>query len=119
MATVKKPMKKAMKKTAPKRMMMQAPPTASGPMMKKGGVVKAQNGATADSTGFFKKEMKTAKKNLASSYSKSYPEVSAASNKLTAASKNLSRQSNKGKAGYDANGFPVKQKMGGKTSKKK
>ena len=84
--------------------------------------------ATTDSTGFFKKEVRKAGKNLADAYSVSYPAVSSASNKLATANKNLKRQALKGKAGYDANGNPIKKdkkggvvkskmKMGGKMAK--
>ena len=85
-------------------------------------VKKAQKGITAtkDSTGYFKNEVKKATKNLSSKYDKptSYSEISSASNKLAEASKNLKRQSQKGKPGYDANGFPLKkEKIGGKVRK--
>jgi len=65
---------------------------------------------TKDSTAYYKKEVKNATKNLADSYSgtKGYPGISAASNKLRDANKNLERQSKKGKPGYDAMGFPKK-----------
>jgi hypothetical protein len=65
---------------------------------------------TQDSTTFYKKEVKKATKNLADSYSSptSYSRISVASNKLTAAGKNLERQSKKGKPGYDKMGFPKK-----------
>jgi len=60
---------------------------------------------TKDSTAYYKKEVKKATKNLFDSYSGPYSGVSAASNKLTTASKNLERQKLKGKPGYDAMGF--------------
>ena len=37
----------------------------------------------------------------------------------TEAQKNIDRQKLKGKPGYDANGFPLKKKMGGSTKAKK
>lgn len=58
-----------------------------------------------DSTAYYKKEVKKATKNLSNSYSGTYSGVSAASNKLAAASKNLERQKLKGKPGYDEMGF--------------
>lgn len=65
---------------------------------------------TQDSTAYYRKEVKKATKNLADSYSKAnpYPVISAASNRLAAANKNLERQGRKGKPGYDAMGFPKK-----------
>ena len=115
MATVKKPMKKAIKKASPKMMrqaapMMQAPPSGSqpmggGPMMKKGGKVKkAQKGASVDSTSYFKnmgaqgaKEMAAAKTPVAQSV---------ASNKIAQATKGEARQKVK-----------KTMKMGGKVKK--
>jgi hypothetical protein len=141
MAMMKKPAKKAMKKSAPKKAMkkapaktmmppMQAPPTGSapmggGPMMKKGGKIKKyQNSntplskATKDSSAYFKRQGDLAAQEMSDAFSKGTPAVSAASNKIAKADKNLARQKNKGKAGFDANGFPLKKnKMGGKMSK--
>jgi hypothetical protein len=75
---------------------------------------------TPDSSAYYKKEVNKATKNLSATYDKptSYSVTSAASNKLAAADKNLARQKMKGKPGYDANGFPIKQKKGGVTKKK-
>lgn len=58
-----------------------------------------------DSTGFYKKEVKKAVKNLADSYVGPSSSTSLASNKLAVANKNLKRQALKGKPGYDAMGF--------------
>jgi hypothetical protein len=98
--------------------------------MKKAGkkpksLTKAQNGKivkpTADSTGYYKKEIKGYDQLI-----KSEPNTPIGkSNKLvymdakSKAYSNLNRQSLKGKPGYDANGFPIKKKMGGSVKAKK
>jgi hypothetical protein len=106
-------MKKTMKKTMDKKA------TAKKPMMQKGGVKKslpkAQKGMsvkpTADSTGYYKKEIKGYDQLI-----KSEPNTPIGkSNKLvymdakSKAYSNLNRQSLKGKPGYDKNGFPIKK----------
>jgi len=93
-----------------------------GGLMGKNGktVKKAQNGAkTADSTAYFDKKatkdvsnaLKTLKeKGTGKEYNKAY-------NTQMQSLKSLRRQANKGKKGYDENGFPIKMKMGGTIKK--
>lgn len=80
-------------------------------------IKKAQKGATQkksnvtqDSTAYYKRQAKIAVGEM--SNAKTPVEMSVASNKITAADKNAARQKLKGKPGYDANGFPIKDKIG-------
>ena len=80
-------------------------------------IKKAQNGAkTADSTAYFQKQAKENFQKASDRYSYSNPEIrkkaSEYTNKAIQAQKDELRQSNKGKPGYDKNGFP-KKKNGG------
>lgn len=81
---------------------------------------KAQKGITVkpttDSTSFYTKRMLSnmdmadrSKGELKERFTKKYNQ----------ASDDLNRQSKKGKPGYDANGFPLKKKMGGTIKFKK
>jgi hypothetical protein len=86
-------------------------------------IKKAQNGATKDSTEYFKGRAKDmARKSL---YAEAKGDKKLSNVYMDAASKSssdASRQANKGKKGYDKNGYPLKKKMqtGGavKTTKK-
>ena len=78
-------------------------------------IKKAQNGAkTADSTAYFQKQAKENFQKASDRYSYSNPEIrkkaSEYTNKAIQAQKDELRQSNKGKPGYDKNGFPIKKK---------
>lgn len=82
--------------------------------MKKSVVKKAQMGKsikpTADSTKYFTNKLLSSM-DMAM---RSTGELKSTFNKKTdEAAKNLSRQSKKGKPGYDANGFPLKKKKNG------
>jgi hypothetical protein len=88
--------------------------------MKKSIVKKAQMGKsvkpTADSTKYYTNKMLS---NMDMAM-RSTGELKSRFNKKTdEASKSLSRQSKKGKPGYDANGFPLKKKNGGMIKAKK
>ena len=72
---------------------------------------------TSDSTAYFKMQAKKATSEM--SNAKTPVAMSIASNKISQADKDIARQKNKGKKGYDKNGFPIKQKSGGKTAKAK
>jgi hypothetical protein len=85
-------------------------------------IKKAQNGAkTKDSTDYFKRKAasavfergKTRDKNIInkSSDSKKLQDDKNAVNKINKLNESVSRQSKKGKPGYDSNGFPLKKKM--------
>ena len=100
---------------------------------KKATMKKAQMGIsqkpTADSTKYFNEQANFRMKRLSQiqdEYSKKYPGESVGSDtEYKTVSKGLlknledrNRQANKGKPGYDANGYPLKkQKMGGVTKK--
>jgi hypothetical protein len=76
-------------------------------------IKKAQNGAkTADSTAYYNDLKKKAIKERMTSYKNNDVKGSfKAMSKAMKASSNEERQKFKGKAGYDANGFPLKKKM--------
>lgn len=86
----------------------------------KGGSIKKQEGgfikkpdttATADSTKYYSKQMS---KNIAEHFNAKTPQdKDFAAKKVTQSKTNLLRQSNKGKDGFDKNGFPIKKQMGG------
>jgi hypothetical protein len=88
-------------------------------------IKKAQNGvkATKDSTAYFKGKAaeavfergRTRNKNIVnkSSASKKAQDDKNAVDKINNLNESVTRQSKKGKPGYDANGFPVKMKAGG------
>jgi hypothetical protein len=80
-------------------------------------IKKAQNGAkTKDSTAYFQKQSKENFKKASDRYGYSSDEMrkkaSEYSDKAIQAQKDELRQSNKGKPGYDANGYPIKKKKG-------
>ena len=86
-------------------------------------IKKAQTGAkTADSTAYFSKKVKSFKE-LAkgekgnteiSKFNKRFFEIESGK-----AAGNQLRQDRKGKPGFTGQGFPIKQKVGGKTTKAK
>jgi len=77
-------------------------------------VKKAQNGAkaTKDSTDYFNKEAKKNFQKASDRYGSPSlsKEASKYSDKAISAQKSSLRQSNKGKPGYDKNGYPIKKK---------
>ena len=77
-------------------------------------IKKAQNGVTKDSTDYFKGRAKDmARKSL---YAEVKGDKKLSNVYMDAASKSssdASRQANKGKKGYDKNGYPIKMKNGG------
>ena len=80
-------------------------------------IKKAQNGvkATKDSTTIFQNKAKENFQKASDRYSYSNPEVrkkaSEYTDKALQAQKDELRQANKGKKGYDKNGYPLKKKM--------
>lgn len=77
----------------------------------KGGAV--NNSTTADSTKYYQKQVAD---NIANHFKASYSEKAETAKKVTQSKEALKRQENKGKPGYDKNGFPIitasKQKGG-------
>ena len=77
---------------------------------------KAQNGvkATKDSTAYFQKKAKENFEKASNRYGYANPEIrkkaSEYTDKAIQAQKDELRQSNKGKPGYDSNGYPLKKK---------
>jgi hypothetical protein len=80
-------------------------------------IKKEQNGVTKDSTDYFKGRAKDmARKSL---YAEAKGDKKLSNVYMDAASKSssdASRQANKGKKGYDKNGYPIKMKNGGSLS---
>ena len=77
-----------------------------------GGELKKPNTiATKDSTQYYSNQMKN---NIAEHFAAKYPQDKAlAAKKVTQSKDNLERQGNKGKPGFDKNGFPLKKQFGG------
>lgn len=71
---------------------------------------------TADSTSYYKKQGDIAAKQMANAPTAAG--LAYGSRKIAEADANVKRQKLKGKPGYDANGYPVKKKTGGKVMKK-
>jgi hypothetical protein len=80
-------------------------------------IKKAQNGVTKDSTDYFKGRSKDMA--IKSLYAEAKGDKKLSNIYMDAASKSssdASRQANKGKKGYDKNGYPIKMKNGGSLS---
>lgn len=87
-------------------------------MKKHHGFHKAEGGsltAKADSTKYFSNKLKS---NIEEHYNaKNSSDKNEAAKKVTQTKANLARQANKGKLGFDSNGFPAKKQNGGEMPK--